>query len=122
MNPKSMSRKLLCFFYLLSVVVGFHNIQIPFASRNLNPCRDVFGSSSCIAASKSNDSPEDSIESWVATSKTVVSTFVLGWTLAASVAMAQSDVVLTATVDDLVPSTPELNVVVDSGERNHRRK
>jgi hypothetical protein len=56
------------------------------------------------------------VDQWVATGKTVVSTFLLGWTLAASVAMANTDVLSAVTVvDELIQASPEQTVVVNSG-------
>jgi hypothetical protein len=121
MHQEVMYRRTLLLFILWTGVLGFHNVPVPFASRPVSPCRNVSkGSSSCRAASKSNDSQENAVDQWVATTKTVVSTFVLGWTLAASVAMANTDVFSAVTVvDELIQSTPEQNVVVNSGESDH---
>jgi hypothetical protein len=112
-----MSSRLLLFFYLFTRVVCFQTVRAPFASRYLSQCRDSCqGSSSCTAASKSNDSQENVVDQWVATGKTVVSTFLLGWTLAASVAMANTDVLSAVTVvDELIQASPEQTVVVNSG-------
>jgi hypothetical protein len=104
-----------------TMVIGFHTTKAPFGTRNVISRYQLSKSTSYIAATL-EDSHESCIsknvvDQWEKTSSKVVTTFLFGWTLAASVAMATTDAPSVVMMDESTSAASPLEYVLESSSQ-----
>ena len=98
----------------ITMVVGFQSTKLPFVMKPQAPTAAIVEMSLKKKSSNNNDDNhlvDSLVHPWIEKSVQTVSTFVIGWTLASSIAMAaNTDMLLsttatTTTIDDSIPVT-----------------